>query len=70
MLSKIIPSVRAKFLTIYKQTKDDLEKLSANELSDLAHMAEENKTSQQYSTRAAAEIVAAACQIIQEKKTN
>lgn len=69
MIESRIKSVRDRFMALYASERDAMSKLPKADLVELLHRAEELTSAEEFSVRAAAEIVrCAAAMIIEERE--
>ena len=69
MIESRIKSVRDKFVSLYASEREAMSALPESELDELLHRAEELTSAQEFSVRAAAEIVrCSATMIIEERE--
>jgi|GEM_PF-3802146 hypothetical protein len=69
MIESRIKSIRESFMALYAVERKAMEQLPSSELGELLHRAEELTSAEEFSVRAAAEIVrCAATMIIEERE--
>jgi hypothetical protein len=68
MIESRIKSVREKFMALYASEREAMFTLPESELGELLHRAEELTSAQEFSVRAAAEIVRRAATMILEER--
>ena len=66
-MTDIIPQIQFALLALYSATESQIKTMNPRQLDDLSHLADESRNNQQWTARAAAEIVSAA---IQARKEN